>query len=74
MRLADDRSRERSVSKKGFIAKRVDIGDLVHARGRIRQNSFEKAGETVYTVDLICNEFSPLARKANRSDDDDDQN
>jgi hypothetical protein len=36
--------------------------DLVLARGRLKQGKYEKDGETRYTVDLICTEFSRLAQ------------
>jgi single-stranded DNA-binding protein len=47
---------------KTYIDKYLDKGDLVHARGRIRQASYEKDGEQVYTVNLICTQFACLAR------------
>jgi len=34
----------------------------VFARGRLRQNRYEKDGATVYTVDLVANDFSRLAK------------
>jgi hypothetical protein len=37
----------------------------------LKQGSFEKDGEKVYTVDLICDDFSILASaKAEKSDSD----
>ena len=45
-----------------WIRKNVAIGDLVHARGRLRNGSYEKDGQTVYTVDLITTEFLMLAK------------
>ena len=45
----------------GYVTKHVNAGDLVFARGRLRQGSYEKEGETRYTVDLICTDFSRLA-------------
>ena len=47
---------------KTYIDKYLDKGDLVHARGRIRQASYEKDGEQVYTVNLVCTQFACLAR------------
>jgi single-strand DNA-binding protein len=38
-------------------------GDLIVARGTIRENSYEKDGEQIYTVDLTVSEFSKLASK-----------
>lgn len=37
-------------------------GDLVHITGRVRQSSFEKDGAVVYTVELIADSFSVLAK------------
>ena len=45
----------------GYVTKHVNAGDLVFARGRVRQGSYEKEGETRYTVDLVCSDFSRLA-------------
>ncbi len=36
-------------------------------RGRIKQNSFTRNGSTVYSVDLLADEFSVLASKAERA-------
>lgn len=38
-------------------------GDLVHVRGRVRQNSYEKDGVRHYTVDLIADRFGRILRK-----------
>jgi single-strand DNA-binding protein len=52
-----------------YIEKYIGKGDLVHARGRVRQNSYERDdGERVFTVDLICNDFSRLAQAADNRD------
>ena len=45
-----------------YIEKHISKGDLVFARGRLRQNRYEKDGAAVYAVDLIANEFSRLSR------------
>ncbi|MBM3552250.1 MAG: single-stranded DNA-binding protein [Alphaproteobacteria bacterium] len=47
-------------------------GDLVIARGTLKQGSFEKDGEKIYTVDLNCDDFSILASKAEKSDEADE--
>lgn len=53
-----------------YVEKHLRKGDLVHARGRIRQNSYERDdGERVYTVDLICTDFSRLAQAADNRDE-----
>ena len=46
-----------------YATKYVKGGDLVLVRGRMKQNSFERNGEKVYTVDLIAEDFSILAPK-----------
>ena len=48
---------------RGYIKKFCNSGDLVMARGRLKQNSFQRDGETVYTVDMNCDDFSILAQK-----------
>lgn len=53
-----------------WITKNVAVGDLVHARGTIRETSWEKDGETRYGVTLAAREFSLLARKADKPGDD----
>ena len=50
-----------------YIAKYAKEGDLVIARGRIKQTSFTRNGATVYGVDLLADEFSILAPKENRA-------
>src|SRR5260370_42322658 len=49
-------------SMRGYVQKHLSKGDLVHARGRIKQNSYVKDDETRYTVDLVCMEISRLAK------------
>ncbi len=57
-----------------YVEKHLRKGDLVHARGRIRQNSYQREdGERVYTVDLICNDFSRLAQAADNHRDSEKQ-
>jgi single-strand DNA-binding protein len=52
-----------------YITDHIGTGDLVHARGRMRQGSYEKNGETVYTNDLICDEFSRLSKSSGARDE-----
>lgn len=47
-----------------WIRANTKPGDIVQARGRLRNGAYEKDGETVYTVDLITTEFHLLARHA----------
>jgi len=51
---------------KRYVEKNVEQGDLVHARGRLRQTSYEKDGQTIYTVTLACSEFGRLATKSDQ--------
>ena len=51
---------------RGYIANYCKEGDLVIARGRIKQTSFTRNGSTVYGVDLLADEFSILAPKTER--------
>ena len=55
-----------------YIADHVAQGDLVMARGRIRQNSYDKDGETRYGVDLVCTDFGLLAAKQPVTGEDED--
>jgi single-strand DNA-binding protein len=50
-----------SDSARKYVRDYAKAGDLVMARGILKQSSFEKNGETVYTVDLNCDDFSILA-------------
>ena len=52
---------------RSYIATYCKEGDLVVARGRIKQTSFTRNGATVYGVDLLADEFSVLAPKADRA-------
>ncbi|MBP1807676.1 MULTISPECIES: single-stranded DNA-binding protein [Rubellimicrobium] len=42
----------------------VKAGDLVHARGTVRQTRYEKDGQTVYGVTFAADDFDLLAPKA----------
>jgi single-strand DNA-binding protein len=48
-------------STRRYIGEHVARGDLVMARGRLRQSSWDKDGETRSRVDLICLDFARLA-------------
>ena len=58
---------------RGYATKYAKAGDLVYIRGRIKQNSFERNGEKVYTVDMVAEEFSILASKAEKADENSEQ-
>ena len=46
-----------------YLAEQVGTGDLVMARGRLRESRYEKNGQTRYGVDLICLDLGKLASK-----------
>ena len=48
-----------------YVSEHVSKGDLVHVRGRLRQNSFERDGQRVYTVDLSLWSSAGWRRPAN---------
>jgi single-strand DNA-binding protein len=54
-------------SVQSYVSEHVSKGDLVHVRGRLRQNSFERDGHRIYTVDLIAQEFGRLAQGSDRA-------
>jgi single-stranded DNA-binding protein len=58
-----------SEAVRGYATKYGKAGDLVHIRGRVKQNSFERNGEKVYTVDLVADDFSILASKIEKTDE-----
>jgi single-strand DNA-binding protein len=63
-------NRVTTFSKVAERAKAAGKGDLVHITGRVRQNSYEKDGEKIYTVELIADSFSVLTSAADATDDD----
>ena len=44
-------------------AERLGQGDLVHVTGHVRQNRFEKNGETRYSVVMIAERLGVILRK-----------
>ena len=44
------------------IEKSHQVGDLVNVKGRLKNDDFERNGETVYTVSLIVSEFNMLVK------------
>ena len=54
-------------SIQSYVSEHTSKGDLVHVRGRLRQNSFERDGQRIYTVDLIAQEFGRLAQGSDRA-------
>jgi len=57
-------------STRRYIEEHCGKGDLVHVEDRLRQNKFERDGQTVHTVDLISQDFGKLASRAEISDED----
>jgi single-strand DNA-binding protein len=49
--------------KDGERVAKFGVGDLIHVDGRVRQGSYEKAGERIYTVDLIADAFARVTKK-----------
>jgi single-stranded DNA-binding protein len=47
-----------SNSARKYVCDYARPGDLVVARGTLKQESFERNDENVYTVDLNCDDFS----------------
>jgi single-strand DNA-binding protein len=54
-------------SVQSYVNEHVSRGDLIHVRGRLRQNSFERDSRRIYTVDLIDQEFGRLAQGSDRA-------
>ena len=52
-----------SEATRKFIDEQVAKGSLIVARGRVRQSTYDKDGQTRYAVDLICNDFGLLPPK-----------
>ena len=50
-------------------AERLGQGDLVHVTGQVRQNRFEKNGETRYSVDMIAERLGVILRKQGNTTD-----
>lgn len=56
----------------GKLAERasgLETGDLIHLQGRVRNSSYEKDGERIYTVDLIAERLGTIV-KAGAPDSD----
>ncbi|MEQ1515031.1 MAG: hypothetical protein ABL931_00915, partial [Usitatibacteraceae bacterium] len=49
---------------------KADTGDLVRVTGRVRQSSYEAAGATRYTVDLLADGLAILAKANGRQTDE----
>lgn len=53
---------------RSYIEKKAKVGDLVRVEGRMRDSSYDKGGETIYTVNRIADTFGILASKAESAD------
>jgi single-strand DNA-binding protein len=49
-----------------WLVANLKKGDAVYIEARVRQGSYEKAGETVYTTDVIASLFDVISRKSDR--------
>jgi single-strand DNA-binding protein len=56
-----------------WVAENIGKGDLVFAKARVANSSFEKDGQTHYTVDIIAERFSLIAAKADQTEDQGDE-
>lgn len=50
-------------------AQKMETGDLIHVTGRVRQTKYDRGGEAVYGVDLICDGLAVLASRSGSTDD-----
>lgn len=53
---------------RAYIGDKAKVGDLVRVEGRMRDSSYEKGGETIYTVDRIVDHFGILASKGDSAE------
>lgn len=51
---------------------KADKGDLVRITGRVRQTSYEAAGTTRYSADMIAEGFAILAKVSGKLAEDDE--
>ena len=62
-----DQEKPRNGSRSNPTSTSMSVRATVHVRGRLRQNSFERDGQQIYTVDLIVQEFGRLAQGSDRA-------
>ena len=55
--------------RRRYIDEHLDVGDLILARGRMREDRYEKDGEMQYEMSLIVQDLDRLARKGQGDDD-----
>ena len=47
-----------------WIRENIEPGDLVHTRGTVRDNSYEKDGHTIYDKTMAVHQLDLLAKKS----------
>ena len=57
-----------SETTKSYVERNMRKGDLVHASGVLGQTSYERDGNTVYTMTLACHQINLLARAPSKED------
>ncbi len=58
---------------RAYVAGKFAKGDYVRAEGTLRQNSYERGGEKVFTTELIIEAISRLPVKKTEADQTEDQ-
>ncbi len=54
---------------RSYIKQYVAVGDNVGCDGHLATSSYEREGQTVYSVDLIAGRFGLIAKKRDAGDD-----
>ena len=49
---------------RSYVAEKVQKGDLVHVRGRMRDTSYERDGQKIFTTDRVVDDFAVLSSKS----------
>lgn len=56
-----------------WIAANLSKGDIVHATGRMKENSYQKDGATIYSHDFNATQLNRLAKKIEETDSKEDE-
>lgn len=48
---------------RGWIEKRLEVGDVVRVEGILRDSNYNRDGETVYTTELVVEDFNRQPKK-----------
>ena len=51
-----------------WVRENIEPGDLVHTRGTVRDDSYEKDGQTIYAKTMAALQFDLLAKKTSQDD------